>query len=57
MNGLTLPGRLAHMARSYPFSVLGKDWPAAREQLRAFLPDPHHAWSLSEQYFEHGAWL
>src|SRR5580692_8032737 len=52
-----LPARLSHMARSYPFSTLGKDWPAARDQLRCFLPDPHHAWSLSEQYFEHGAWL
>lgn len=56
-NKPNLPGRLSHMARSYPFSILGKDWPAARDQLKCFLPDPHHAWSLSEQYFEHGAWL
>ncbi|KAF8314689.1 hypothetical protein DL93DRAFT_2058040, partial [Clavulina sp. PMI_390] len=58
-NGTTLPlsPQMAHMARSYPFSILGKDWPAARDQLRAFLPEPHHAWSLSEQYFEHAAWL
>lgn len=45
------------MARSYPFNIIGKDCPAARDQLRTFLPDPHHAWTLSEQYFEHGAWL
>ena len=50
-------GPLAHLAHTYPFSIHGTDWPAARDVLRTYLPDPNTAWALSEQYFEHGAWL